>query len=60
MTQQYSVYAADCLCGRYFETPRRKFVCPECKRHIVLEWGQECNSDHDDTETHEDLPEVKK
>ncbi len=33
-----SIYCADCLCGRHFETPSREWVCPECNRHIVLEW----------------------
>jgi hypothetical protein len=34
-----SVFCAECVCGRYFETEAREFVCPNCKRVIVLEWG---------------------
>jgi hypothetical protein len=35
-----SIYCADCLCGRYFETTSREWICPSCHRHIVLDWGQ--------------------
>jgi len=34
-----SIYCADCLCGRHFETPSREWVCPECNRHLVLDWS---------------------
>lgn len=33
-----SVYCAYCLCGRHFETPSREWICPVCRRHIVLDW----------------------
>lgn len=36
--QEHSTFVADCLCGRHFETPLREYVCPTCKRRIVLEW----------------------
>jgi hypothetical protein len=36
-----SVFIADCLCGRHFESPTREYVCPVCQRHIVLEWGHD-------------------
>jgi Zn finger protein HypA/HybF involved in hydrogenase expression len=32
-----SIYCADCLRGRHFETRSREWVCPECNRHIVLD-----------------------
>jgi DNA-directed RNA polymerase subunit RPC12/RpoP len=35
---EHSVYIAACLCGRHFESPTREYVCPDCHRHIVLEW----------------------
>ncbi len=34
-----SVFCAQCICGFPFETPKREFTCPNCKRLIVLEWG---------------------
>jgi Zn finger protein HypA/HybF involved in hydrogenase expression len=34
-----SIYCADCLCGRHFETVSREWICPECNRHIVIDWG---------------------
>lgn len=39
--QQVSVFVAECLCGRSFETPSRDYVCPRCNRHIRLEWGRD-------------------
>lgn len=41
--QQLSVFVAECLCGRTFETPNREYICPACGRHIRLEWG--CDPD---------------
>lgn len=38
--QEFSVFVAECLCGRSFETPSREYVCPGCDRHMVLEWGR--------------------
>jgi hypothetical protein len=35
----YSVYCADCLCGRHFETSSCEWVCPDCARHILIDWG---------------------
>jgi hypothetical protein len=36
--QGHSVFVADCLCGRHFETASRAYVCPVCHRHILLDW----------------------
>jgi hypothetical protein len=33
-----SVYCADCICGRHFETQFGDYICPDCQRHIVIEW----------------------
>lgn len=33
-----SVYCAVCICGRHFETQCSDYVCPDCQRHIVIEW----------------------
>ena len=35
----HSIYCADCLCGRHFETSSCERVSPDCHRHIVLEWA---------------------
>jgi hypothetical protein len=37
--QEDSIFVADCLCGRHFETASREYVCPVCHRHIRLDWG---------------------
>jgi hypothetical protein len=29
----------ECVCKRRFEIPLRKWICPDCQRHIVIEWG---------------------
>lgn len=34
----HSVYCADCLCGRHFETSSREWIYPDCHRYIVLDW----------------------
>lgn len=34
-----SVFCAECICGRHFESEQREFTCPNCKRVIVLAWG---------------------
>ena len=34
-----SIYCAECLCGRYFESASRDWICPDCHRHIFLDWG---------------------
>jgi hypothetical protein len=34
-----SVFCTECICGFYFETPAREFICPKCNRLIVFEWG---------------------
>jgi uncharacterized protein YlaI len=47
---EHSVFIADCLCGRQFESPTREYVCPECHRHIVLEWGQHAESEKPDAQ----------
>jgi hypothetical protein len=36
-----SVFIAECLCGRILESPTREYICPDCGRHIVFEWGRE-------------------
>ena len=36
-----SVFIAECLCGRILESPTREYICPDCRRHIVFEWGRE-------------------
>ena len=33
-----SVYCADCICGRHFETQFSDYVCPDCQCHLVIEW----------------------
>ncbi len=43
--QQLSVFVAECLCGRTFETATREYVCPHCHRRIILEWG--CDPDRE-------------
>jgi len=45
--QQVSVFAAECLCGRNFETPSRDYICAHCNRHIRLEWGRDPESSQD-------------
>lgn len=49
--REVSVFAAECLCGRKFETPSREYVCPPCHWHIRLEWGwvpeAECPPEND-------------
>lgn len=39
--QGVSVFTAECICGRTFETPSREYICPACNRHIRLEWGRD-------------------
>jgi hypothetical protein len=39
--QEHSVFVADCLCGRPFESLTREYVCPACGRHIMLDWRHE-------------------
>lgn len=39
--QEVSVFVAECLCGRRFETPNRECMCPACGRHIYLDWGRD-------------------
>lgn len=34
-----SIYCADCLYGKYFEAVSTEWICPDCQRHIVLDWG---------------------
>jgi len=46
-----SVFCAECICGLYFETPKREFTCPKCNRLIVLQWG--VFDDHTQVETSE-------
>jgi hypothetical protein len=36
-----SVFIADCLCGRLLESPTREYICPDCHRHIVFDWGRD-------------------
>lgn len=31
-----SLYCAECLCGRYFETELTEYTCPNCRRILVL------------------------
>jgi uncharacterized protein (DUF924 family) len=46
--QQLSVFVAECLCGRTFETATREYVCPHCHRQIILEWGRDPDRDPPD------------
>ena len=39
LTTGRSIYSADCLCGRHFETSSGEWVCPDCHRQIVLDWA---------------------
>ncbi len=39
LTTGRSIYCADCLCGRHFETLSGEWVCPDCHRQIVLDWA---------------------
>jgi hypothetical protein len=55
--QQYSVYSADCLCGRHFEAKSREYVCPACGRQIFLEWGIESAGNHAESKTPVDSEE---
>jgi predicted RNA-binding Zn-ribbon protein involved in translation (DUF1610 family) len=58
MNQHHSIYSADCLCGRHFETPAREYVCPACGRHIVLAWGEDRADDESASAASVHLPEV--
>ncbi len=49
--QQYSVYSADYLCGRQFESKSRDYVCQACGRQIFLGWGMESAGDHGESKT---------
>lgn len=31
-----SLYCAECLCGRYFESEKTEYTCPACGRIIVF------------------------
>jgi len=55
--QQYSVYSAECLRGRHFETKLRDYVCQACGRQIFLEWGMESAGDHAQSKTPTDSEE---
>jgi DNA-directed RNA polymerase subunit RPC12/RpoP len=55
--QQYSVYSADCLCGRQFEAKSREYVCPACGRQIFLEGGMESAGNHAESKTPVDSEE---
>jgi len=39
VTTGRSIYCADCLCDRHFETSSGEWVCPDCHRQIVLDWA---------------------
>jgi len=47
-----SIYCADCLCGRHFETPSQEWLCPQCNRHIVLDWGYSQTAPQSDCKQH--------
>jgi hypothetical protein len=51
-----SLYSADCICGRHFETELRKYICPACRRQIVLHWGYDSGANPDNLE--QDSPTV--
>jgi hypothetical protein len=53
-----SVYVADCLCGRHFETPSREYVCPNCHRLIVLEWDDDGNHEPRQGDAQASAPEA--
>jgi ParB family transcriptional regulator, chromosome partitioning protein len=57
--QEYSVFSADCLCGRHFETQSRDYVCAGCGREIFLEWGRESITELDNIQTPEYLADVR-
>ncbi len=44
-----SVFCAECLCGRYFESEHREYTCPKCKQIILLAWGT-TEEPHSETE----------
>lgn len=58
MNQYYSIYSADCLCGRHFETPHLEYACPARGLHSVLTWSQDPADDESDSATAVNLPEA--
>lgn len=56
--QEQSVFIAECLCGRPFETPLREYVCPACNRHIVLDWGSDPGREPDTSVAEISVPEA--
>jgi hypothetical protein len=45
IVHQHSLFVADCVCGRHFETTACEYVCPACHRQIVLEWPGKAESE---------------
>jgi hypothetical protein len=37
----HSVYAVDCICGQHIESEATELVCPDCQRHVRIEWPAE-------------------
>jgi transposase len=53
-----SVFCAECLCGRHFESEQREYKCPNCKRVIVLAWGIKASADDEEHERETEPQEV--
>ncbi len=45
-----SLYSADCICGRHFDTKLRQYMCPACRRQIVPQWGYDSEANPDNLE----------
>lgn len=56
--QEQSVFIAECLCGRQFDTPLREYICPACNRYIVLDWGRDVHSKKDTSVAEVSVPEA--
>lgn len=56
--QEHSVFIAECLCGRRFETPVREYICTDCNRHIVLDWGRDPDQEPDTSVAEVAVPEA--
>ena len=56
--QERSVFVAECLCGRGFETPVCEYFCPAYNRHIVLDWGRDLDQEPDTSIDDVSVPEA--
>jgi hypothetical protein len=34
-----STYCGECMCGMHFEIQSMEWICPDCRRQIVIEWA---------------------